>query len=89
MLAFRLFGHWKDVARVFGFEEYDAPVLESEALYIRKVCTGCVFVCVYMCMNICGVCMCTCIYVYICMFIHTRINVYMYVCVYKKASNGA
>mmetsp|Transcript_67532 Transcript_67532/g.166860 ORF Transcript_67532/g.166860 Transcript_67532/m.166860 type:complete len:529 (+) Transcript_67532:23-1609(+) len=31
-----LFGHWKEVARVFGFEEYDAPVLESEALYIRK-----------------------------------------------------
>jgi len=31
-----LFGHWKDVAREYGFEEYDAPVLESEALYIRK-----------------------------------------------------
>eukprot|EP00961_Rhodomonas_salina_P032571 439394-Rhodomonas_salina.1 len=24
-------------AREYGFEEYDAPVLESEALYIRKV----------------------------------------------------
>ena len=24
------------MARAHGFEEYDAPVLESEALYIRK-----------------------------------------------------
>ncbi|CAM9731418.1 unnamed protein product, partial [Phaeothamnion confervicola] len=31
-----LFGQWRDVARRFGFEEYDAPVLESEALYVRK-----------------------------------------------------
>ncbi|CAN0537005.1 unnamed protein product, partial [Laminaria digitata] len=31
-----LFGHWRDVALSFGFEEYDAPVLESEALYTRK-----------------------------------------------------
>jgi histidyl-tRNA synthetase len=31
-----LFGHWKDVARLYGFEEYDAPVLENEALYVRK-----------------------------------------------------
>jgi histidyl-tRNA synthetase len=31
-----LFGHWKEVARVYGFDEYDAPVLENEALYIRK-----------------------------------------------------
>ena len=31
-----LFGHWKEVARVFGFEEYDAPVLENENLYVRK-----------------------------------------------------
>jgi len=31
-----LFGHWKEVARIYGFEEYDSPVLESEALYIRK-----------------------------------------------------
>lgn len=31
-----LFGHWKEVARLYGFEEYDSPVLESEALYIRK-----------------------------------------------------
>jgi histidyl-tRNA synthetase len=46
----RLFGHWKDVARVFGFEEYDAPVLESEALYIRKVHKSlCVYVHVYVC----------------------------------------
>lgn len=32
----RLFGHWRDVAKSFGFEEYDAPVLESESLYTRK-----------------------------------------------------
>eukprot|EP00903_Cladosiphon_okamuranus_P006427 g6289.t1 len=31
-----LFGHWRDVATSFGFEEYDAPVLESESLYTRK-----------------------------------------------------
>lgn len=31
-----LFDHWKTVAKQHGFEEYDAPVLESEALYIRK-----------------------------------------------------
>jgi hypothetical protein len=31
-----LFGHWKEVARLYGFEEYDAPVLENEALYVRK-----------------------------------------------------
>eukprot|EP00752_Nemacystus_decipiens_P014338 g12757.t1 len=31
-----LFGHWRDVASSFGFEEYDAPVLESESLYTRK-----------------------------------------------------
>ena len=31
-----LFDHWKTVAKEHGFEEYDAPVLESEALYIRK-----------------------------------------------------
>ena len=31
-----LFGHWRQVAREHGFEEYDAPVLESEALYVRK-----------------------------------------------------
>lgn len=32
----RLFGHWRQVAVSFGFEEYDAPVLENEALYVRK-----------------------------------------------------
>lgn len=32
----RLFGHWRQVALSFGFEEYDAPVLENEALYVRK-----------------------------------------------------
>jgi histidyl-tRNA synthetase len=31
-----LFGKWRDVARRFAFEEYDAPVLENEALYVRK-----------------------------------------------------
>jgi histidyl-tRNA synthetase len=31
-----LFGQWKEVARVFGFEEYDAPILEPEELYKRK-----------------------------------------------------
>ena len=31
-----LFNKWRDVAAKFGFEEYDAPVLESEELYIRK-----------------------------------------------------
>eukprot|EP00953_Heterococcus_sp_UTEX-ZZ885_P040564 20723-Heterococcus_DN1.PRE.2 len=31
-----LFGHWRAVAAEYGFEEYDSPVLESEALYVRK-----------------------------------------------------
>jgi histidyl-tRNA synthetase len=31
-----LFGHWKEVARLFGFQEYDAPILEHEELYTRK-----------------------------------------------------
>jgi histidyl-tRNA synthetase len=31
-----LFGIWRDSARAFGFEEYDACVLESEELYTRK-----------------------------------------------------
>lgn len=31
-----LFDHWRSVAASFGFSEYDAPVLESEALYTRK-----------------------------------------------------
>eukprot|EP01059_Diplonema_ambulator_P035477 TRINITY_DN8354_c0_g1_i2.p1 TRINITY_DN8354_c0_g1~~TRINITY_DN8354_c0_g1_i2.p1 ORF type:complete len:509 (+),score=237.11 TRINITY_DN8354_c0_g1_i2:82-1527(+) len=31
-----LFGHYRNVARQFGFEEYDAPVLEAENLYTRK-----------------------------------------------------
>lgn len=31
-----LFGHWHAVAASFGFEPYDACVLESEDLYIRK-----------------------------------------------------
>lgn len=31
-----LFGKWRQVSLGHGFEEYDAPVMESEALYIRK-----------------------------------------------------
>jgi len=31
-----LFTKWREVAALHGFEEYDAPVLESEELYIRK-----------------------------------------------------
>jgi histidyl-tRNA synthetase len=31
-----LFDKWRATARSFGFVEYDAPVLESEALYTRK-----------------------------------------------------
>jgi hypothetical protein len=31
-----LFGHWRRVAALHGFEEYGAPVLEHEALYQRK-----------------------------------------------------
>eukprot|EP01065_Artemidia_motanka_P050819 TRINITY_DN8777_c2_g1_i1.p1 TRINITY_DN8777_c2_g1~~TRINITY_DN8777_c2_g1_i1.p1 ORF type:complete len:550 (+),score=246.46 TRINITY_DN8777_c2_g1_i1:150-1652(+) len=31
-----LFGQFRKVATGFGFEEYDAPLLESEALYTRK-----------------------------------------------------
>lgn len=31
-----LFGIWKDVAKQYGFEEYDAPIVEHVELYIRK-----------------------------------------------------
>lgn len=31
-----LFDQWRNVAKKYGFVEYDAPVLESEALYTRK-----------------------------------------------------
>lgn len=31
-----LFAHWRAVAAAFGFEEYDACVLEHEELYVRK-----------------------------------------------------
>jgi len=31
-----LFDHWREVARLHGFQQYDAPVVESEALYVRK-----------------------------------------------------
>jgi len=31
-----LFGHFRDVSKSFGFQEYDCPVLESEELYVRK-----------------------------------------------------
>ena len=30
-----LFDIWRETSRQFGFEEYDACVLESEDLYIR------------------------------------------------------
>jgi hypothetical protein len=33
-----LFGNFREVARAFAFQEYDAPVLEHEELYKRKVC---------------------------------------------------
>jgi len=32
-----LFGHWKEVARIYGFEEYDSPVLESEVPPLRQL----------------------------------------------------
>lgn len=37
-LRFRnwLFGHFREVARLYAFEEYDAPVVESVELYTRK-----------------------------------------------------
>ena len=31
-----LFGQWRATAAQHGFEEYDSPVLENEALYVRK-----------------------------------------------------
>ncbi|CAI9102956.1 OLC1v1001359C2 [Oldenlandia corymbosa var. corymbosa] len=31
-----LFNHFKEVSNLYGFEEVDFPILESEALYIRK-----------------------------------------------------
>jgi histidyl-tRNA synthetase len=31
-----LFGAWRSTAKAYGFEEYDAPVVESESLYVRK-----------------------------------------------------
>jgi histidyl-tRNA synthetase len=31
-----MFGKWRTIAEKYGFEEYDAPVLETEDLYIRK-----------------------------------------------------
>ena len=31
-----LFGHFREVSRLFSFEEYDAPVVESEELFTRK-----------------------------------------------------
>lgn len=31
-----LFSEWKYVANLFGFEEYDSAIVESEELYIRK-----------------------------------------------------
>lgn len=31
-----LFGHFTEVSKLFGFEQIDAPVLESEELFVRK-----------------------------------------------------
>jgi len=31
-----LFSHFREVARLFAFEQYDAPIVESEELYTRK-----------------------------------------------------
>ena len=31
-----LFGHFREVSRLFAFAEYDAPVVESEELFTRK-----------------------------------------------------
>jgi histidyl-tRNA synthetase len=31
-----LFGKWKEIARLYAFQEYDAPILEHEELYVRK-----------------------------------------------------
>ena len=31
-----LFGEFAAVSRLFGFEQWDAPVMESEALFVRK-----------------------------------------------------
>jgi histidyl-tRNA synthetase len=31
-----LFQQWREVALLYGFEEYDAPVLENADLYTRK-----------------------------------------------------
>jgi len=31
-----LFNKWRYIAELYNFEEYDAPVLENEELYIRK-----------------------------------------------------
>ncbi len=31
-----LFGHFREVARLFAFEQYDAPLIEAEELYTRK-----------------------------------------------------
>ena len=31
-----LFGHFEEVSRRFGFEQFETPVLESEELFVRK-----------------------------------------------------
>ena len=31
-----LFSEWKAVSHLFGFEEYDSAIVESEELYVRK-----------------------------------------------------
>lgn len=32
-----LFGEFSAVSQLFGFEQFDVPVLESEELFVRKV----------------------------------------------------
>jgi hypothetical protein len=56
----RLFTKFRETSRKFGYEEYDAPVLESAALYKRKAGEVCVCMCVCVCMYVC-VCVCVCV----------------------------
>ena len=31
-----LFDHWREVAKLYGFQEYEAPIVEDAKLYSRK-----------------------------------------------------
>lgn len=35
-----LWGLWRETARKYAFDEYDAPILEEESLYKRKAGEG-------------------------------------------------